>query len=503
MKSTKGSIILIAVLVFLVGAVIFLSSVNTVKETDISSLADLSGKTVGVQTGTLYEDALLNIVPDAEIVYFTDPFMMYTALEQGKIEAALSEEISFSLVKKDYPTLEIINEPTETLKCCVGFGKTEKKNKLYNQFEQFLSDIKSDGTHDKLYDYWFKDYDPEKSKSDKSGITGENGKISIAMESTYEPFQFISNGEYQGYNIDIIYAFCRMFGYEPELNGMTYDALAPALASGKYDFGMNIILSPEREEEISLSTPYIYIDIDAIISVGTREKADIFTSLKESFYKTFIKEDRWMLFVNGLMTTLIICVLSIIIGTVLGIGAYLLCYGNEKIANGIMSVLCNIFNGLPSVVLLMIVYYLVFAKIHINNIAVSVIAFSLLFCFNVFEIIKTGVNSIGIGQYEAARAQGFSLMQTFFYIIFPQVISNCMPIYIGSISSLIKETSIVGYIAINDLTKMSDIVRGRTYEPFFPLIVTALIYYIIILIFTTLISHSGSRLDKSKRKPKI
>ena len=155
----------------------------------------------------------------------------------------------------------------------------------------------------------------------------------------------------------------------------------------------------------------------------------------------------------------------------------------------------------PSVVLLMILYYVIFKTVTITNIAVSVIGFSLVFGCSFYEIIQGGVKAVGNGQMEAARAQGFSKNQAFFRIIFPQAVEHFMPAYKSEIVSIIQETSIVGYIAVLDLTKMSDLVRARTYDAFFPLIATALMYFLIIWLFSLLVNYISKKTLTKNRKP--
>jgi polar amino acid transport system substrate-binding protein len=135
--------------------------------------------------------------------------------------------------------------------------------------------------------------------------------------------------------------------------------------------------------------------------------------------------------------------------------------------------------GIPQLVILMIMFYVVLAKSGLNATAVAVVSFSMVFAAYVSEMFRTAILSIGKGQTEAGIALGFTPLQTFIYIIAPQAIRNVMPVYKGEAVSLFKSTSIVGYIAIMDLTKASDLIRSRTFDAFFPLIIIAIIYFIL------------------------
>ena len=150
--------------------------------------------------------------------------------------------------------------------------------------------------------------------------------------------------------------------------------------------------------------------------------------------------------------------------------------------------------------LLMILYYIVFGSTDINAILVAVVGFSMNFAAYVSEMMRTGIDAVDPGQHEAAYALGFNRLQVFAKIIFPQAARHTLPVFKGEFISMLKMTSIVGYIAIQDLTKMSDIIRSRTYEAFFPLIATALIYFVIAYGMTYLLSLVEISVDPKRRK---
>ena len=151
------------------------------------------------------------------------------------------------------------------------------------------------------------------------------------------------------------------------------------------------------------------------------------------------------------------------------------------------------------VVLLMILYYIIFGSVSISGIVVAVVGFTLTFGAAVFGLLKMGVGAVENGQYEAAYALGYSNRRTFFKIILPQALPHVMPAYKGEIVGLIKATAIVGYIAVQDLTKMGDIVRSRTYEAFFPLIAITIIYFVLEGLIGLIVSRIGTNINPKKR----
>ncbi len=225
-----------------------------------------------------------------------------------------------------------------------------------------------------------------------------------------------------------------------------------------------------------------------------------FASVKESFEKTFIREDRYMLFLEGICTTLLITVLSILFGTALGFGVFMLCRNGNPAANTITRFMVWLVEGMPVVVLLMILYYIIFAKVPISGTFVSVIGFTLVFGAQVYAMVRVGVATVDKGQAEAAYSLGYTDRRAFFRVVLPQAMPHIMPSYKGQIKALIKATAIVGYVAVQDLTKMGDIVRSRTYEAFFPLIAVAVIYFILSAILMSIVDRLELYVDPRKRK---
>ena len=222
--------------------------------------------------------------------------------------------------------------------------------------------------------------------------------------------------------------------------------------------------------------------------------------MQSSHYKTFIRENRYQLFIEGIITTLIITVLSILFGTALGFVIYMLCRNGGRIPDTISRIFVWLIQGMPVVVLLMILYYIIFAKTQMSGTVVAVIAFTLVFGAAVFGMLKMGVGAVDQGQTEAALALGYGRTRAFFRIILPQALPHFLPSYKGEVVALIKATAIVGYIAVQDLTKMGDIVRGRTYEAFFPLVAVAVIYFLLGGLLTFIAGRIETLINPRRRK---
>lgn len=239
---------------------------------------------------------------------------------------------------------------------------------------------------------------------------------------------------------------------------------------------------------------------------------DFFNGLYQSFVKTFITDDRWVQLLNGLLVTVEITLFAAAIGIAIGFliavirstydmnlsgkkcrsfGDYIL-----KIVNFICNIYITVIRGTPVVIQLMIMYFIVFASSR-DGIIAAIISFGINSGAYVAEIVRSGIMSIDKGQFEASRSLGFDYKSTMIHVIIPQAFKNILPALGNEFIVLVKETSVAGYVAIQDLTYVGNLIRSRTYEAFFPLIAVALIYLVIVLILTFLLKKLERRLRSS------
>ena len=237
--------------------------------------------------------------------------------------------------------------------------------------------------------------------------------------------------------------------------------------------------------------------------------------IASEFHLNFIKGNRWQMLVKGLGNTMIITFFALIIGIVLGVLVAVVRstydtngeamkrrggfgYGLLKFFNGICNVYLTVIRGTPMVVQLMIMYFVVLVSIE-NSVTVAVIAFGINSGAYVAEIFRSGIMAIDKGQFEAGRSLGFNYIQTMWLIVVPQMFKVVLPTLCNEFIVLIKETSIAGYVGIMDLTKAGEIIRGRTFSAFMPLIVVAIVYLAIVMLLTWLVGLLERRLRKSER----
>ncbi len=224
---------------------------------------------------------------------------------------------------------------------------------------------------------------------------------------------------------------------------------------------------------------------------------------KDSFHTNFIKNSRWKYLVDGLGVTLEITLFASILGLALGFAVAAVRASHDRTGRlGFLNLICKIYltviRGTPSVVQLLVIYFVIFGTVDISKVLVAVIAFGFNSGAYVAEIVRSGIMSIDKGQFEAGRSLGLTHVQTMRFIVLPQAFKNVLPALGNEVIVLLKETSISGYIALQDLTKSGDIIRSQTYSPFLPLIAVAVIYLVLVVGLSALLGRLERRLRKNE-----
>ena len=482
-----------------------------------TTIEQLDGKRVAVGTGTVWSDVVKEVIPSAEVVYLDSTANIVNSLLGGKVEAVAADEPIIAAIVAGNDRLTYIKEHLNHYDNAFFVAK-DGDAPLLEEFNSFIRQLRDDGTLDELQKIWFANDESKKSVAPYETFPAPNGTLRLAQDGEEPPFTYMRDGRIVGYDIDILARFCEARGYGLKPVTMDFSGLIPAVQSGKCDIGGGAVtVTRERAESVTFTEPIYSGGGVLMVRAGTsgaatseaentegpsmtKKAPSFFDELKASFERTFIREDRWRLFAEGIGVTLLITVLSILLGTALGFGLYLLCCGGNSLANIVTRFCVWLVQGMPAVVLLMILYYIVFSNTEISGVAVAVVAFTLTFGSAVYGMLRMGVGAVDSGQTEAAYALGYGRWSAFFGIVLPQALPHFMPSYRSEVTALVKATAIVGYIAVQDVTKMGDIVRSRTYEAFFPLIAVAVIYFIMAGSLNFLIDRIQVYLDPKRRK---
>lgn len=460
-KQKRWSIFILAILICL--SVAGCGKDDDSKPLAVESVEDLAGTTIGVQigtTGAIYAEDFVAENPGTEIIRYNKGADAVQALKQQKIDAVLiDEQPALAFVEKNNE-LTIADEEFAMEEYAIGIAK--ENTELLYQINDALEAIKVNGTMDEIVANYIGDEKGEHPYESPEGLTLGNGTLTMATNVAFPPYEYYEDKTAVGIDIDMMQAIADYLNMDLVVSDMEFDSVIMAVQSGKADVAAaGLTVTEDRLKNISFSESYT--TAKQVIIYNNGEKAEKM-SLADKIYQTFIEKNRWQYIPKGLANTLLI----------------------------------TVFRGTPMVVQLLIMYYVVFAQTAVNPLIAAVIAFGLNSGAYLSEAIRSGIMAIEIGQFEAGRSMGFNYHETVRYIIMPQAIKVSLPAIFNEYIALLKESSIVGYIGLMDLTKAGDIIRSNTYEALVPLVSVALVYLALVMIMTSFVSRLERRLKREK-----
>ena len=481
------------------------------QKTLITGLDDLNDKRIGVMLGSVHDAFAHKHYPQAEILQYKGPADVLLGVKSGKVDVGFYNSVSLAEILKLNPDLGLVDKPVDFTPIAFGFSKNNTE--LNAQFNSFFKTIKDNGIYDDMIERWVKKGSMDMPRID---TPNKNGLLVAGHVSDGGlPFVTTRNNENIGLNIELAKRFAAYLGKDIRFDDMEFGGLIPSLNSGKIDFiAVTLMITEERKQKINFGESYYQIGISAFglkknIAAHAQENTKtvgptFLSGILNSFRSNIIEEKRYLLLLDGLKTTIIISILATFFGTFLGGIICFLRMSKNKLLNVPAKIYISILRGTPVLVILMIIFYVVFASVNINPVIVATIAFGMNCGAYAAEIFRSGIEGIDKGQTEAGIAMGFNKIKTFIYIILPQTVRRILPVYKGEIITLVKMTSIVGYIAVQDLTKASDIIRSRTFDAFFPLIMIAILYFLISFILIQFLDYLEKITDpKYKRKARL
>ncbi len=482
-----------------------------------SAFSVLEGKTAGAVTGTPQDEVIRSKVSDTDVLYFSSASDMTLALESHKIDFFSLSSTNYASFVEQYPDFAYIKEPMQVFESGAIFPKTSEADALREEFNAYLAKIEESGELDRLKDVWLNSSDFEDIEVPE---TGEKGVLTMATSTTLKPLSFMKDGKPVGYDIAVVAGFCRDAGYGLQIENVEFAGVLSGIASGKYDIAACMIAkTEERMKSVNFSDSYFLNEIVAFVRADEYDSSELVTaddlspalvsaeqissvdnSLMGKIRRTIVEENRWQQILSGLAVTLAITIGGFALANVLGALFCAASLSKSKVLRALATAYSALMQGLPIVVILMILYYVVFGRSKVNNVVVSAAGFGLVFGAYLAQLFKGGIEGVETGQREAALASGLTERQAFLGIVLPQVVRSILPGYFSNLISLLKGTSIVGYIAVLDLTRAGDIIRSNTYEAFVPLFAVALIYLAIAGLLLLVLQLVQRRLD-SRRRP--
>lgn len=499
-KSIVGIVAVIAVCVI---AAIAIHGNGKKNAQSIKSVKDIAGHKIGVQLGTTGDILASDYENDKKgstVDRYNKGADAVQALSQNKVDCVIIDEEPAKAFASQNKNVKILKEAfaDESYAFCIA-----KDNKaLTNNVNDALEKLKKDGTIDAIRDNYIGENagkNPYKSKN----VSRENGELVVATNATFQPYEYYKGGKVVGIDMDIAQAVCDELHMSMKIEDMEFDSIITAVQTGKANMGAaGITVTAERKKNIDFSNSYT--TSKQVVLVNNGKSAGSSLSVGEKFKNNFIKEHRYQYILKGLKTTLFITVCALIIGILLGSLLAIIRTTHDRnggltILNILAKIYLTIVRGTPTMVQLLIIYYVVFASTNISKTLVAIVAFGLNSAAYVAEVVRSGIMSVDNGQFEAGRSLGLSYKTTMLSIVFPQAFKNILPALGNELITLLKETSISGYIGLVDLTKGSDIIRSITYDAMMPLGIVAVIYLIIVMILTALVNKLERSLRKNER----
>lgn len=460
----------------------------------INDMPDLAGKKVSVISGSMHDLVLADYRPEPTVLRLSSVAEVIASVSSGQADYALEDQSALLGMNLSEYGLKVLFS-SDVVAGPYGFAFRPSDVGLVREFNDFLSGIRADGRYDEIFGRWSTG-DINSVRMPDIPMNPDGETIRVGSINIF-PFNFIQDGKHAGFEVELIQTFAAETGRNVQIDFIDFSGLIAALVTGKIDMiASTMTITEERSKQVQFSDPYYDCNTICLIRDLEAEASTVsfVDKVKDSFYNNLILEDRWQIVLKGLYETLIISLISILLGSIFGAFVCWMRMSRKKVLKGIAKTYIEIVRGVPILVLLMLMFYVVFAKGGITARWVAIIAFALNFGAYVSEMYRTGIESIERGQTEAGLAMGFSPFKTFIFFVVPQAAKKVLPVFKGEAVSLFKNTSVVGFIAIQDLTKASEIIRARTFDAFFPLIIISILYFTLAWLFGKLLDKLGNKL---------
>ena len=469
------------------------------RQMDVSERDELYSRSrLGAVNGTLTEVALEKAYSAADLLLYQDEGGVVAALMAGKIDYGFVSEFYANRFMESNSGYEYVMPAFITFDDAMGVAKGN--DELREKINEVLARLRADGTVDAVNKKWLVD---RNYTMDDVPVREDGEVLRVASTGTDEPYTFIYNGERVGYSREIIMRIAYELGYRVEFQDMSFSSLIASVVSGKCDLALQLMPTDERREQIDFTDSYVSLSYGALAKREGAAEPSFLETFGANFNSTFLVENRWQLVLSGLGVTCLITAGAFVLGNAAAVGLCLMKRCRCAAVRGFARVYARLATGIPVLVWLMILYYMVFAGVPIPAVAVAIICFGLQTAAPISEVFDTGLSAVSPGEIEATVAMGFPRTMAFRRVVLPQAAARVWSLYTGQLTALIKATSIVGYIAIQDLTKVSDIIRSRTFQAFFPLLATAVVYFVIIALCSWALGRVGRRLDPKRRPAEV
>ena len=480
----------------------------TAESSEESSSAPVSfdpeGKKIGVTKGSAAAETAGSLKA-SEVKEYDKTSDAVFSLNRGKLAGVLLDKHMTPVFLEKYKKLTVAEGTVSSQQFSAAVK--EDNTELLSEINRAIGDIRKQGISEQLLETYLPAKEGEEGKH-YTPVLQKGEALVVAVLPDNSPYYYHQEDTDLGLDREIAYAIADRLGKTVRFEeAASADELKKAVQSGKADIALaGLETSKEAKDGLAYTQPYLTVEqvflvpkTAAASAAAAVEEENAMPDFLQRLYDNFVKDDRWMYLTKGLWNTLKITFFAMLIGLLAIIRVAYDKNGSVPVLNLIAKLYITIIRGTPAMVQLLIIYYVIFASVNIDKVVVAVIAFGLNSAAYVSEVVRSGIMSIDPGQFEAGKSLGLSFPTTMTKVILPQAFKNVLPALGNEFISLLKETSISGYIGLMDLTRGGDIIRSVTYEAFLPLIAVALIYLFIVVLLSAGVSALEKRLKKNER----
>lgn len=468
---------------------------NNTQNIELHSEADLAGLRVAAPAGTSYELGLSSR-NDIDLQTFNSESDVLQALINGKVDVIVNDEVVYNSVIRKDNGIKIAMLGEETFP--TGFMFRKEDRDLAQAMDAVQQRMVVDGSMQSLKEFWLTDVYAEVGEYVHIPDESTGKPLRVATCSMSAPLAFQVNGDWYGLEIDILRQLGNALNRPLEIKAYEPASGILAVKTGQADVLCGcIFITPERKQEFIFSEPYHYyrpayfvVDNEATFD----HDGSLLAWMKNSIRRNLIAEGRWKYITNGLLKTIKITLLSILFGSLMGAIIYNMSRSRRKWMRSFAHIYNNFIDGIPDLVLLLIMFYVVFAGTGISSDAVAIISFAMFFAASACGIYRSSLDAVPPGQMQAGLALGFTRTQSFMHIVLPQALRHGLPLFKAQCITLLKGTAIVGYIAIQDLTRAGDMIRSRTFDALIPLLVVTVLYFLLAWLLGLLLNLASSKI---------
>lgn len=441
------------------------------------------GVTVGVIDGYLFEEVVDSTLPYATKIVFPDRESAYRALLSGQVDGVADDDATIRAMMRSTDAFSIVDGALFPSDYAFVFPKNQKGEQMAAEMSSLIQSMKENGTLAALDEKWFGEDISVKVSEDATTLPDVNGTMTIAFDPDSIPFCYLSAGQPTGYEIDLLIAFCREYGYKPVFKDTSFQDMLSGTAYGTYDAGCGgITVTDERAEDHVFGAPHYSGGITLCIrsgeAVATDDTAE--NDLARHFRMAFLEDRRYLIFLTGILFTVAITGLSAFFGMPLAVLFFYLSNRTPILVRQITKGFLWVLQGIPAVMLIMMLFYTWYRDMYGGGFLCAVVSFTILFATEWQRVITRYGKEVAAGRLLRDYRTEAIGTKAFFKVLHKKRGAVLREDFGERLCLLLKASSLVGYISVTDMTGAFERIRMESFETMLPLLCTTIVYFVLI-----------------------